>query len=363
MRRNRWNQILVCALAAMLLGGCGSKAEETQAAGGQETAAAPSKAPEETKPIKMKLSYNSPELTEDTSLETKFARTLKRYLEEKAPGRFEVEIYPGAQLGSFSEVFSGVSDGNIDTALVNISTMISNDEKLNVWQIPGAIKSNEECNLLLESQEACATFDKVEEDMGITVVTSFTAGARHFTNNKREVKIPADMNGIVFRVMENELYVKMVESMGAIATPMSSSELYSALQNGVVDGQENPTPFIISDMTYEVQKYMVTDGHVYSISPYVVNTQWYNSLPEDLRTVFDEGVAEARNAAIAFVENQETEGIEFLKNNGMTVYEPTKEELAQWHEAVFKGSYEYITNLIGQDTVDSFIEIINNASS
>ncbi len=68
------------------------------------------------------------------------------------------------------------------------------------------------------------------------------------------------MKGIVFRVMENELYVKMVESLGAIATPMSSSELYSALQNGVVDGQENPTAFIISDLTYEVQKYMVQMG-------------------------------------------------------------------------------------------------------
>lgn len=330
--------------------------------GQQETAKADSspsaQAAEDQKVYKMKLSYNSPELTEETSLETKFAQTLKRYLEEHAPGRFQVEIYPGAQLGSFSEVFSGVSDGNIETALVNISTMISNDAKLNVWQIPGAIKSNEECNILLADDAATETFDEVENNMGITVVTSFTAGARHFTNNKREVKVPADMNGIVFRVMENELYVKMVESMGAIATPMSSSELYSALQNGVVDGQENPTTFIISDMTYEVQKYMVTNGHVYSISPFVVNTEWYESLPEDLKAVFDDAVEEARNAAIEFVDKEETAGIEFLKENGMTVYEPTEAELEQWHQAVFDGSYDYITNLIGKETVDSFMEKI-----
>ena len=209
--------------------------------------------------------------------------------------------------------------------------------------------------MLLSSEETLSTFDTVEENMGITVLTSFSAGARHFTNNKREIKVPQDMNGVMFRVMENELYVKMVESMGGIATPMSSSELYSALQNGVVDGQENPTAFIISDMTYEVQKYMVTDGHVYSISPFVVNSEWYNGLPDELRTVLNEGVEEARNAAIAFVEKQEVEGIEFLKNNGVSVYEPTEEEMNLWHETVFNGTYDYITELIGKDTVDDFL--------
>lgn len=170
------------------------------------------------------------------------------------------------------------------------------------------------------------------------------------------------MNGIVFRVMENELYVKMLEAMGAIAIPMSSSELYSALQNGVVDGQENPIPFIISDMTYEVQKYLVTDGHVYSISPFIVNTEWYQSLPDDLREIFDDGVEEARRAAIQFVERQEKEGLEFLKENGMTVYEPTEEELEKWHKAVFDGSYGYITNLIGKDTVDAFLKQVEEAA-
>lgn len=356
MRKNGLKWMLVGMLSITILCGCSSQnGESTQGNSEGKENMETKAAVDDEQVYRMKLSYNSPELTEETSLETKFAQTLKRYLEENAPGRFEIEIYPGAQLGSFSEVFSGVSDGNIETALVNISTLISNDDKLNVWQIPGSIGSNEDCNLLLSSEETLSTFDTVEENMGITVLTSFSAGARHFTNNKREIKVPQDMNGVMFRVMENELYVKMVESMGGIATPMSSSELYSALQNGVVDGQENPTAFIISDMTYEVQKYMVTDGHVYSISPFVVNSEWYNGLPDELRTVLNEGVEEARNAAIAFVEKQEVEGIEFLKNNGVSVYEPTEEEMNLWHETVFNGTYDYITELIGKDTVDDFL--------
>lgn len=335
------------------------------ACGGSTSTEEPSKKPETQKTeaakegtgdvIKLKFSYNSPELTRETCLETEFAQTFKDYLDEKAPGRFDIQIYPAAQLGSFSEVLSGVSDGNIETALVNISTLISNDTQLNLWQIPGSIGSNEECNALLADGEMMKTFETVEDSMGIDVATCFTAGARHFTNNKKEIRVPEDMKGIVFRVMENELYVKMVESLGAIATPMSSSELYSALQNGVVDGQENPTAFIISDLTYEVQKYMVTDGHVYSISPFVVNHQWYESLPGDLKPIFDEAVAEARKSAIQFVDKQEKEGLEFLKNEDIVVYEPTPEELELWHEAVYKGSHDYIVNLIGEEPVNDFI--------
>ena len=148
--------------------------------------------------------------------------------------------------------------------------------------------------------------------------------------------------------------------MGGIATPMSSSELYSALQNGVVDGQENPTACIISDLTYEVQKYMVTDGHVYSISPFLVNHQGFESLPEDLKPVFLEAGEAAREAAIAFVDRQEEEGLQFLKDEGIAVYEPTEEELALWHDAVYDGTYEHIVDLIGKETVDSFIAEIEN---
>ena len=371
MKKKMFAWMIAACMAMTAFTGCsGNSASDSGKQEQAETKAAVSEKQEDTAQetaaadaVRLKLSYNSPELTRETCLETEFAQTFKDYLEENAPGRFDVQIFPAAQLGSFSEVLSGVSDGNIETALVNISTLISNDPGLNVWQIPGSIKSNEECNAFLADETMRKTFDTVESAMGIDVVTSFSAGARHFTNNKKEIRVPDDMKGIVFRVMENELYVKMVESMGGIATPMSSSELYSALQNGVVDGQENPTAFIISDLTYEVQKYMVTDGHVYSISPFVVNHQWFESLPEDLKPVFLEAVEAAREAAIAFVDRQEEEGLQFLKDEGIAVYEPTEEELALWHDAVYDGTYEYIVDLIGKETVDSFIAEIENYRS
>ena len=115
MRKNGLKWMLVGMLSITILCGCSSQnGESTQGNSEGKENMETKAAVDDEQVYRMKLSYNSPELTEETSLETKFAQTLKRYLEENAPGRFEIEIYPGAQLGSFSEVFSGVSDGRME---------------------------------------------------------------------------------------------------------------------------------------------------------------------------------------------------------------------------------------------------------
>ncbi len=374
MKKNRLlAALLVFVMLLCLFSGCSSsgKEEETkqepeQAADAKTSEEEPADDAAKTEPeadgkvYKLKIAYNPPELTPDTCTETCVAYSLRDYLNEKAPGRFEIEIYPSAQLGTFDEMLAGASDGSIEMSIVNIGTLASVDQSLNVWQIPGSIASIEECNALLASEEGKATFANIESNMGIMMVAGFTSGPRHFTNNVRELKTPEDMKGIVFRVMQNNLYVKMVESMGAIATPMSSSELYSALQNKVVEGQENPIASIINDITYEVQKYLTLDGHVYSIPICVVNTAWFNTLSEDLQQIFLDGIEVAREDVIKFIDKQESEGLEFLKEKGMTVYEPTEEELEQWHEAVYNGVIDYVYEQVGEEQVNDFLAMIES---
>lgn len=346
--------VLVFTLCASILAGCGStEAPKTEAPAQAATSA-------EQPVYKLKIAYNPPELTPETCTETCFSYSLRDYLNEHAPGAFDIELYPAAQLGTFSEMLAGASDGSIEMSIVNIGTLAAVDPNLNVWQIPGTIGSIEECNGLLASEAGNATYDDIEKNMGIEVVVGFTSGPRHFTNNIRELKSPADMKGIVFRVMENNLYVKMVESLGAIATPMSSSELYSALQNKVVEGQENPIASIINDITYEVQEYLTLDGHVYSLPIGVVNTAWFNTLTPELQKVFMDGVEAARKDVIAFIDKQESEGLVFLKEQGMIVYEPTEEELAQWHDAVYNGVIDYVYDQLGTEKVDAFLAMVED---
>lgn len=293
-------------------------------------------------------------------MEATIAYTFRDYLEEHFPGRFKVEIYPSGQLGSFAETYAGNSDGSIEISLVNVAAIATVDNSLNVWQIPGSVVSLDHMRALLSSEEAMATFDNVSQQTGTTILMGFSAGARRFTNNVREVKTPADMNGIVFRTMENPLYVKMVEAMGGVAVPMASSEMYSALQNKVIEGQENPIASIISDLTYQVQDYLVLDGHVYSVAFMVTNTAWLNSLDPELQ----EGIKAAAQAAFEAsndrVDIMEAEGLDFLKEQGMTVYEPTEEEIAEWMTACYDGTYDYVVVQPGQETVDNFMAIVNS---
>lgn len=316
-----------------------------------------------SKPIKIKFAYMPPELTPEECVETTIAYTFRDYLEEHFPDRFQVEIYPSGQLGSFAETYAGNSDGSIEISLVNVAAISTVDKNLNVWQIPGSISSLAQIRALLASEEAMATFDNVNKQTGTTILMGFSAGARHFTNNVREVKTPADMNGIVFRTMENPLYVKMVESMGGVAVPMASSEMYSALQNGVIQGQENPISSIIADMTYQVQDYLTLDGHVYSLAFMVCNTAWLNNLDPELQ----QGVKDAAKAAFVAsnerVDALEATGLEFLKTTGgMQVYVPTEEELKAWHDQCYQGAVGYVIEQLGQEKVDEFMNLVNSVT-
>ena len=312
-------------------------------------------------PIKIKFAYMPPELTPEECVETTIAYTFRDYLETNFPGKFQIELYPAGQLGTYAETYAGCSDGSIEIAQVNVTTISTVDQNLNVWQIPGSIKSLDHVRALLSNEEALATLDNVSAQTGTRVLLGYSAGARHFTNNVREVQTPNDVNGIVFRVQENQLYVKMVEYMGGVAVPMASSEMYSALQNGVIEGQENPIASIIADLTYQVQDYLTLDGHVYSIAFIVCNDNWFNKLDPELQ----EGIMAASKAAFeasnACVDNLEATGLEFLKTTGgMQVYAPTEEELAVWHEQCYNGAVDYIIEQIGQDKVDSFMSIVNS---
>lgn len=314
----------------------------------------------DNKPVKIKFAYVPPELTRDECLETNIAFAFKDYLEENFPGRFDVQTFPAGQLGSFPETYAGCSDGSIEIALVNISAIATVDTDLNVWQIPGSVGTLAEMRALLTNDAAMATFDKVSAQTGTTILMGFTAGARHFTNNVREVKTPDEMNGIVFRTMENPLYVKMVESMGAVAVPMASSEMFSALQNKVIEGQENPIASIINDMTYQVQDFITLDGHVYSVAFMVCNTPWLESLDPELQEGIRAAAQVAFEASNEFVDKSETQGLEFLREQGMQVYIPTAEELAQWNEACYNGSIEYMTEQIGEEVIADFMAIVDS---
>ena len=310
------------------------------------------------KTYKIKFGYITPELTPEENFETANAYAFRDYVQEKSNGRIEVQLFPAGQLGNFGEMAQSVINGDIEVAIINTIPMSGFYKKAIMFGMPGVFSSMDECNEILNTGWGADFNSKMEKKLGINILAHYSVGFRHFTNSVKEVKLPGDAKGLTFRVMESPVSIKMVEALGANPVPIPSSEMYLAMQNKVVDGQENPIGAIIQDRTYEVQKYLVLDGHFTSAEMTIINGDFYNSLPDDLKTVIDEAGKAGMQAATKTVKEKEVSGLKFLQEQGMTVTELTEDERAQWLALISKPTEEYVRSKMGDEEVDALLNAV-----
>jgi tripartite ATP-independent transporter DctP family solute receptor len=146
------------------------------------------------------------------------------------------------------------------------------------------------------------------------------------TNNKRPLVAPKDMEGLKIRVQQSKVYIEMMKCLGAIGTPIAFTELYSALQQGVVDGQENPIATIRSMNYFEVQKYLSLTFHTYTPGAVMINPKLWNSLTAEQKSILEKSMEEARAFQRKTVADKEADDLAFLKSKGMTVTEKPNAE-------------------------------------
>jgi C4-dicarboxylate-binding protein DctP len=131
-----------------------------------------------------------------------------------------------------------------------------------------------------------------------------------------------------------------------------------AMKTKVVDGQENPILNIIQDKTFEVQKYLSLDGHMVSVMAYAISDKFYNSLPHNLQSILVEGSKKAADEANKVIRTLNTQGIEYLRSQGMIVTQPDKSALDEWHKVIFDATQSYVRDQIGNEIVDSLIAVL-----
>ena len=164
-------------------------------------------------------------------------------------------------------------------------------------------------------------YQMIEADTSASDAVTGELGYRHFTTNKREITCAADMKGQSIRVQEAPIWFALTDCLGATATPVAFNELYTALSQGMVDGQENPIPSIASSKFYEVQKYMCLDGHTYGAESILINLDYYNTLPAEIQTAIDEAAAYAGEQQRAAVSANEAAQLQQIKDAGVIVCE------------------------------------------
>ncbi len=260
----------------------------------------------------------------------KFAKDVNEALK----GRVEVKVFHSSQLGTDEAMVKGIRVGAPE--MVAPSTVMSTvEQRFGVFEMPYLIVNRAHMKKVAENKQVQkALFDPLPA-RGIRLLGVWENGFRHITNNRRPIKYPGDLNDIKLRVPGGVWRVKMFRAYGANPSPMPFSEVYSALQQGVMDGQENPFPQIWSAKFHEVQKYLSLTGHVYTPAYLIVNDDFWRKLPKDVQATIAKIAWATGDFARSEGERLDKELISKLAPP-MLVNEPNKEAFIKASGAVYE---------------------------
>ncbi len=205
-------------------------------------------------------------------------------VKERTKGEVIIQVYPSSQLGNQRDLVEGLTFGTVDMTLTGTAVLGNFIPEVAVFDLPFIFRDIPHAYKALDTvgMDLC----KKGENRGMITLAIWENGVRHMTNNKRPIKKPEDMKGLKMRVMEQPVYIEMMKALGASPTPMAMSELYTALQKGVIDGQENPLAHIATKRFYEVQKYISLTGHTYASEPLLISAiAWKKLTPEQQKIV------------------------------------------------------------------------------
>jgi tripartite ATP-independent transporter DctP family solute receptor len=256
-----------------------------------------------------------------------------RRVNEKLKGKVHITTYGSSQLGGDKEMIQKLKLGTLDMALPS-TVMTSVVDLYGIFELPYMVKDREHMKRI-EKAVFWPSIEPATEAKGLKVLAVWENGYRHITNNKHPIKVPSDLQGIKLRVPEGKWRVKMFQTYGANPSPMKFSELFTALQTGVMDGEENPLTQIYSAKLQEVQKYLSLSGHVYTPAYLLVGKTKYMQLPADVRKVLEDTAKETQAFVYATAQKQETELLGKLKAAGMQVNEVDKEAFIKASKPIY----------------------------
>jgi tripartite ATP-independent transporter DctP family solute receptor len=252
----------------------------------------------------------------------------------KLGGKYKVVVYGSSQLGGDKEMMQKLKLGTID--MVEPSTIMSSEADIfGVFEMPYLVKSREHMKKI-EKELFWSKIEPDAEKKGIKVLAVWENGFRHITNNKHPIVTPADLKGIKLRVPEGKWRVKMFQAYGANPSPMKFSEVFTALQTGVMDGQENPFAQIASAKFYEVQKYLSLTGHVYTPSYLVVGTKKWAGYPADVRKVLDETAKDTQAYVYGKAAGDDEDLLVKMKAAGIKVNDANKDAFIAASKPVYE---------------------------
>jgi TRAP-type transport system periplasmic protein len=287
------------------------------------------------------------------------ALAFKEHVEKTTNGSVKVEIFPAGQFGKDQPTMEGVKLGTLEMAVAHDGAIATVHKPIGVLGIPFLYADHDHAWRVYDSAWRQSFSDDMVKKTGIRMLGVADNGVRHFTNSLRPIQSPADMKGMKMRIQPSPVFKTLVESLGASASAIPWAELPTALQQKVVDGQENGVTNILAASLFQHQKYATLDGHVWSIHAYLVNDKFYQGLSDAERKAVDEGVAKAVQIHRKMTSDQDKNAKAILEKNGMQVYVPTAVQVAEFRTLAQPPVRQWAEAEIGKGYVDDLFKAID----
>ena len=269
---------------------------------------------------------------------------------QKTGNKVKIDVYPSTQLGNERDMVEGLQLGTIDLVVTSTGPLGGFVPKMFVVDLPFLFRDREHAYKVLDGpigRELLQAFAV----KGIKGLAFWENGFRQITNNVRPIEKPEDLKGIKIRTMENKVHLAAFRAFGASPTPMAWSEVYTALQQKTIDGQENPVAIIYHQKIYEVQKYLALTGHFYSPTPLLMSLKVFNALPKDVQKIMLDTALECATYERNLLRDSEAKQLAEMKAKGTQVTMPNKKPFQEAAAPV----YQEFRDQFGKEMIERII--------
>ncbi|MCL2166987.1 MAG: TRAP transporter substrate-binding protein [Clostridiales bacterium] len=264
----------------------------------------------------------------------------------KTNGALKVEVFHSSQLGNERDLIEGLQLGTVEMCLVSTAPLAGFTSQFEVFDLPFIFSETQKARDILDGpigQDIMSTLDS----QGIVGLCYFENGFRHITNNIRPINTPDDLKGMKIRTMESPIHMASFKAMGSDPTPIAFGEVYTALQQGVVDGQETPYAIIYTSNFFEVQKYLSETGHFYAPAPLLMSKAFFDGLDADTQKAVLEAAIESREYERDVLDEMNKSLVDQLQEAGMTINSVDKQPFIDVAQSV----YEEFGDEIGRELI------------
>jgi tripartite ATP-independent transporter DctP family solute receptor len=284
------------------------------------------------------------------------AKKFAELIEQKSGGKIKVRVYAGGTLGGEQQVASAMQGGTIEVSMMAPAQLVGNFKDFLVLDFPFAFANEREADIVLDGPLGRKLLEPMPA-RGLVGLVYMEQGYRSITNSKRPITKLEDIQGLKIRTILNPLYIDMLNALGANAVPMPFPELYTALETGTVDGQENPYSTVEASKFDEVQKYFSNTRHIYNSQLLMASKKFWDSLSDEEKKIFEDAAVETRDYQRRVAREMDEKSRETLVKNGMQINDIAPEEIARMREKVKPVVEKYAAQVGEELTKELYAEI------